>query len=53
MYVAEDVGSAIKGNRIDVFFGEDEIGEQTVHEECLEFGRRNVTVYLITGGEDG
>lgn len=53
VYVAEDVGSAIKGNRIDVFFGEDEIGEQTVHEECLEFGRRNVTVYLITGGEDG
>lgn len=52
VYVAEDIGSAIKGNRIDVFFGEDKVGETTVHEECYKFGKRDVTVYLIKGSDD-
>ena len=37
-YVAEDVGGAIKGNRIDVFFD--------THEQALQFGRRTKKVKL-------
>lgn len=36
-YVAEDTGSAIKGNRIDIFFNS--------HQEALNYGRRTKTVY--------
>jgi len=50
LYVAEDVGSAIKGNKIDVFFGEDEEGEAKIHKECYTFGRQPVTVYIIKEG---
>lgn len=39
MAVAEDVGGAIKGNRIDLFFE----SSNTVRN----FGRRNVTVYVL------
>ena len=42
MYVADDTGGAIKGNKVDIFFGED-VSPQTVRN----FGRRNVEVYLI------
>ena len=34
--VVQDVGSAIKGHRLDVFFGS--------HAEALEFGRRALKV---------
>lgn len=34
--VVEDVGSAIKGHRLDVFFGS--------HAEALEFGRKVLRV---------
>jgi len=37
--IAADIGTGISGNSIDLFF-------DTV-EECLQFGIRNVTVYII------
>ena len=37
-YVAEDTGSAIKGNRLDVYFSS--------HEAACRFGRQEVTVYI-------
>lgn len=37
--VAEDCGSAIKGNRIDLYFDTD--------AECWKFGVRNCTVYFL------
>ena len=36
-YVAEDTGSAIKGNRIDIYFNS--------HEQALQWGKRSKTVY--------
>lgn len=36
---AEDTGSAIKGYRIDLFFN--------TYQECMEFGRRRVIVYVL------
>lgn len=36
---AEDKGSAIKGNRIDLFFH--------TNAECMNFGRRKVKVYIL------
>jgi uncharacterized protein YabE (DUF348 family)/3D (Asp-Asp-Asp) domain-containing protein len=36
---AEDTGGAIKKNRIDLLFNK--------HEEALQFGRKNVKIYLI------
>lgn len=38
VYVAEDRGGAIKGNRIDMFF--------MTHQEALNWGRRTMEVYL-------
>ncbi len=37
--VAEDTGSAIKGNRVDLYFN--------TYSECINFGRRSVTVYVL------
>jgi len=37
-YIAEDTGRLIKGNRIDVFLGEN------VRDECMEFGKQKVQV---------
>ncbi len=37
--VAEDVGGAIKGNKIDLFM--------ETSEQCFEFGRRTVRVYVL------
>jgi len=37
--LAADMGSAIKGNRIDVFY--------ETHEEALRYGMRNVKVYVL------
>ena len=39
-YEAEDTGSAIKGNRIDIFY--------PTYEQARHFGRRRVKVWLIT-----
>lgn len=38
VYVAEDRGGAIKGNRIDMFF--------MTHKEALNWGRKSMEVYL-------
>ena len=37
---AEDVGGAIKGNRIDILF--------ETHAEALQYGRRNIQIQVIT-----
>lgn len=37
--VAADTGGAVKGNIVDLYFN--------TYSECINFGRRNVTVYLI------
>ena len=44
-YVAEDIGSVIKGNRIDIFMSD--------KNKCFEFGKRNVKVIVLkpVGGE--
>ncbi len=39
IYVAQDVGSAIKGNKIDIFM--------STYAECYSFGRRNMIVYIL------
>ena len=38
-YIAEDIGGAIKGNNIDLFFNS--------HEDALNYGVQNHKVYLI------
>ncbi len=40
--VAEDIGGAIIGNRIDVAFD--------THEEALEFGRQELEIYILEYG---
>ena len=47
IYIAEDTGSAIKGNRIDIFLGEDKLGERKIYKECLKFGIKEVFVYVV------
>ena len=37
-YTVEDIGGAIKGNHIDIFFD--------THEEALQFGKQKAEVYL-------
>lgn len=37
--IADDIGGAIKGNRIDLAFDS--------HGEAIQFGRQNITVYII------
>ena len=37
--IADDIGGAIKGNRIDMAFGS--------HSEAMDFGRQQVTVYIL------
>jgi len=38
-YVAEDVGGAIKGNRLDIFFSD--------HNDALVWGVQDIEVYLV------
>jgi len=47
VYIAEDTGSLIKGNKIDIFFGEDNPGESIVNESAMRFGVRKVYVYIL------
>ena len=37
--VAEDTGGAIKGNTVDLYYN--------TYDECIQFGRRDVLVYVI------
>ena len=39
VFVAEDCGSAIKGNRIDIFMNS--------YNECMEWGYRGITIYIL------
>ena len=39
VYIAEDTGGAIKGNKIDVYLD--------THEQAVNFGRRTAEVYLV------
>lgn len=47
IYTVVDRGEAIKGNRIDIFFGEDKPGEKKYNQMCFEFGRQRVKVFRI------
>lgn len=38
--VAEDIGGAIKGNKIDLFFN--------TQQECISFGRQSAKVYVLS-----
>lgn len=40
-FVVEDCGGAIKGNRVDFFFD--------THEEALQFGRKEFTIWVKEG----
>ncbi|NLD47594.1 MAG: hypothetical protein GX660_10410, partial [Clostridiaceae bacterium] len=46
-YIAEDTGSLIKGEVIDIFFGEDKPGERVIYNKAKKFGVQKVTVYII------
>ena len=39
VFIAEDCGSAIKGNRIDIFMGS--------YDECMEWGYKDITIYIL------
>ena len=39
VFIAEDCGSAIKGNRIDIYMENDEI--------CEQWGYRDITIYIL------
>lgn len=39
VYIVEDRGGAIKGNKIDIYFNS--------HEEALKFGRRNLKIRVV------
>lgn len=45
IYTAIDTGGAIKGTRIDLFFGD--IGSDNISEEALIFGVQDATVYIL------
>lgn len=40
IYYAEDTGGAIKDTKIDIYFD--------THQEALDYGKKDVTVYLLT-----
>ena len=42
-FTAEDTGSAIKGNIIDIYFDS--------HDEALKFGRKNIKITNIERSE--
>lgn len=46
-YIAEDTGSRIKGNVIDIFMGEDKEGERVIYKKAMKFGIRQVEAYLL------
>ncbi|MDP4224908.1 MAG: NlpC/P60 family protein [Bacteroidota bacterium] len=50
-YIAQDTGSAIKGNKIDIFFGYDYPGMPNHwdnYKEACKFGRRDVIVTILS-----
>ncbi len=47
IYVAEDTGRLIKGNSIDIFFGEDQDGSREINRKALRFGVQYVDVEIM------
>ncbi len=47
IYMAEDTGRLIKGNKVDVFFGEDKAGSRTVNKLAMDFGVQDVEVEIL------
>ena len=47
IYVAEDTGRLIKGNNIDIFFGEDQEGSREINRKALQFGIQYVDVEIM------
>lgn len=39
VFIAEDCGSAIKGNRIDIYMDD--------YNKCMEFGFRDIDIYIL------
>ena len=39
VFIAEDCGGAIKGNRIDIYMGS--------YSECMEWGFKDITIYIL------
>ncbi len=39
VFIAEDCGSAIKGNRIDIFMN--------TYNECMEWGFKDIDIYIL------
>lgn len=52
VYIAEDTGNSIKGNKIDVFFGEDPVGSYNVYNKAMDFGIQDVTVKILDNKPD-
>lgn len=46
-WTAVDTGSAVKGNHIDLFLGEDAPGEKFYYKLCNEFGVKSAKVYSM------
>ena len=47
IYMAEDTGRLIKGDSIDIFFGEDVEGSREIYESAMKFGVRYVDVRVL------
>ena len=47
IYTAEDTGRLIKGNRVDVFFGEDKNGSKTINKLAMDFGVQDIEVEVL------
>jgi 3D (Asp-Asp-Asp) domain-containing protein len=47
VYTAEDTGRLIKGDSVDIFFGEDREGSREIYESAMEFGVRYVDVKVL------
>ncbi len=47
IYIAEDTGRLIQGDKIDIFFGEDREGERKIYKSTMNFGIRYVDVKVL------
>lgn len=47
VYIAEDVGAAIKGNRIDIYFNDLTLDKHATRKRMLNFGRRSVQLEIL------
>ena len=51
LYIADDTGGKVKGDILDVFFGEDKPGETVIEKQCAKFGMQKLKVYIVERGE--